>query len=197
MAQLRLAKALAAEAPVTLGRADACGRCVAAGTANGRLYLLALQAGANTSEVDAFALTLLADGTPPKVLEQAWAALALLPPACGSGLLCAQAGSNRLLCCQHPVAALELGQPGAETFLLGCHQGKTGLCAAQLLQSVSLECTFSAAQGRKPNSLTARPAHPDLCKHACRLHHRRCSQQLRKYGAVGRRWRGSAPVGPC
>ncbi|KAL4443218.1 hypothetical protein ABPG75_010973 [Micractinium tetrahymenae] len=122
MAQLRLAPAPAAAAPVSLGVANASGRCIAACTADGRLYLLDLQPGARAADADTFALTLMADGLPPRLLEQPWAALALLPPASGGGLLCAQAGSGRLLWCQHPVAALELGQPGAEAFLLGCHQ---------------------------------------------------------------------------
>lgn len=128
MAQLRLAPAPAARAQVSLGAADACGRCAAACTADGRLHVLAMQAGSSTADADTFALTLAADGVPPRALEQPWAALALLPPARGGGLLCAQAGSGRLLCCQHPVAALELGQPGAEAFLLGCHEGKAGVC---------------------------------------------------------------------
>ena len=65
--------------------ADACGRCVAVGTGDGRLYLLTMQAGASTADADAFALTLISDGTPRKALEQPWAALALLPPASGGG----------------------------------------------------------------------------------------------------------------
>ncbi len=137
MAQLRLAPAPPARALVSLGVVDPCSRCAAACTADGRLHLLAVQAESSKIDADTFALTLMADGAPPKVLDQPWAALALLPPASGGALLCAQAGSGRLLCCQHPVAALELGQPGAEAFLLGCHQGKAGLCV--------LECCLAAS----------------------------------------------------
>ena len=131
-AQLLLAPApapLGSAAAVVRAAADPSGLCVAAATAGGTLHLLPLQQEETWAAADAYALTLLPASGPGEALVQPWAALALLPGgAVAGGLLCAQRGSARLLFCQHPAPALELGQPGAEAFLLGCHPGEMRRC---------------------------------------------------------------------
>jgi hypothetical protein len=75
--------------------------------------------GIHASECDSFAIVLLREGQPPQQMARPWAALCVLPS--GGGLLFAQAGSTKLLYCQHP-AELELGQAG-EVLLFGSHPG--------------------------------------------------------------------------